>query len=131
MEGDGCTVCSTAEAKLVALSHRLNCSQQEPNHPKKRCSDAEKPPASQPILLQHYPLYRKSDAECSGEDAAPPEEKTIPFKEKYDVLSQEASQKVFSISILSIGGGGWVGEWPGTMAAKGKHLLTRTTPSSS
>ncbi|POI35781.1 hypothetical protein CIB84_000467 [Bambusicola thoracicus] len=69
MEGDGCSLCRTAEAKLVALSHRLNCSQ------------------------QHYPLYRKSDAECSGEDAAPPEEKTIPFKEKYDVLSQEASQK--------------------------------------
>ena len=94
MEGDGCTLCRTAEAKLVALSHRLNCSLQEPNHPQKRCSDAEKPPASQPILLQHYPLYRKSDAECSGEDAAPPEEKNIPFKEKYDVLSQEASQKL-------------------------------------
>ncbi|XP_042724690.1 metallophosphoesterase 1 isoform X1 [Lagopus leucura] len=94
MEGDGCTLCRTAEAKLVALSHRLNCSQQELNHPEKRCSDAEKPPASQPILLQHYPLYRKSDAECSGEDAASPEEKTIPFKEKYDVLSQEASQKL-------------------------------------
>lgn len=28
MEGDGCTLCRTAEAKLVALSHRLNCSQQ-------------------------------------------------------------------------------------------------------
>ncbi|KAJ7418406.1 hypothetical protein WISP_59371 [Willisornis vidua] len=70
MEGDGCAVCRASEAKLVALSHRLNCS------------------------LQHYPLYRKSDAECSGEDSAPPEEKNIPFKEKYDVLSQEASQKV-------------------------------------
>ncbi|XP_053913143.1 metallophosphoesterase 1 isoform X2 [Cuculus canorus] len=70
MEGDGCAVCRTAEAKLVALSHKLNCSQ------------------------QHYPLYRKSDAECSGEDSAPPEEKTIPFKENYDVLSQEASQKL-------------------------------------
>lgn len=58
-------------------------------------------------FTQHYPLYRKSDAECSGEDAASPEEKTIPFKEKYDVLSQEASQKVFSIGSLSIGG--WVG----------------------
>lgn len=28
MEGDGCAVCSTSEAKLVALSHKLNCSQQ-------------------------------------------------------------------------------------------------------
>lgn len=28
MEGDGCAICSTSEAKLVALSHKLNCSQQ-------------------------------------------------------------------------------------------------------
>ena len=28
MEGDGCAVCRTSEAKLVALSHKLNCSQQ-------------------------------------------------------------------------------------------------------
>lgn len=44
---------------------------------------------------QHFPLYRRSDANCSGEDAAPPEERGIPFKERYDVLSQEASQKVW------------------------------------
>ncbi|NXW23446.1 MPPE1 Metallophosphoesterase, partial [Circaetus pectoralis] len=29
MEGDGCAVCRTSEAKLVALSHKLNCSQQK------------------------------------------------------------------------------------------------------
>ncbi|XP_015472695.1 metallophosphoesterase 1 isoform X2 [Parus major] len=94
MEGDGCAVCRTSEAKLVALSHKLNCSQQKPNNSNKRCSDVEKLPASEPILLQHYPLYRKSDAECTGEDSATPEEKNVPFKEKYDVLSQEASQKL-------------------------------------
>ncbi|NXS62570.1 MPPE1 Metallophosphoesterase, partial [Brachypteracias leptosomus] len=94
MEGDGCALCRASEAKLTELSHRLNCSLQRPNHSKKRCSDVEKLPASAPILLQHYPLYRKSDAGCSGEDSAPPEEKNIPFKEKYDVLSQEASQKL-------------------------------------
>ncbi|XP_043364053.1 metallophosphoesterase 1 isoform X3 [Dermochelys coriacea] len=70
LEGDGCTVCSRAEAKLMKLSYKLNCSQ------------------------QHYPLYRRSDAECAGEDSALPEEKNIPFKEKCDVLSREASQKL-------------------------------------
>lgn len=55
-------------------------------------------------FFQHYPLYRKSDAECSGEDSASPEEKKIPFKEKYDVLSQEASQKVWFVESLSIRG---------------------------
>lgn len=118
---------------------------QKPNHSNKRCSDVEKLPASEPILLQvcwgwgeathwhvfsvfitvaewlrccqltlalnvsqHYPLYRSSDAECSGEDSAPPEEKNVPFKEKYDVLSQEASQKVWFLNDLTIGG--WVGD---------------------
>lgn len=50
---------------------------------------------------QHFPLYRPSDANCSGEDAAPPEEKGIPFKERYDVLSREASQKVCQLTRLS------------------------------
>ena len=43
---------------------------------------------------QHVPLYRKNDANCSGEDAAPPDEKYTPFKERYDVLSWEVSRKV-------------------------------------
>ncbi|XP_032645315.1 metallophosphoesterase 1 isoform X1 [Chelonoidis abingdonii] len=95
LDGDGCTICSRAEAKLMKLSHKLNCSQQqEQNHSNKRCNGMEQLPASEPILLQHYPLYRRSDAECIGEDSALPEEKNIPFKEKYDVLSREASQKL-------------------------------------
>uniref|UniRef100_A0A2K5VX42 Metallophosphoesterase 1 n=1 Tax=Macaca fascicularis TaxID=9541 RepID=A0A2K5VX42_MACFA len=70
MNGDGCGICSEAEAELIEVSHRLNCSR------------------------EHYPLYRRSDANCSGDDAAPPEERDIPFKENYDVLSREASQKL-------------------------------------
>ncbi|XP_025220755.1 metallophosphoesterase 1 isoform X3 [Theropithecus gelada] len=70
LNGDGCGICSEAEAELIEVSHRLNCSR------------------------EHYPLYRRSDANCSGEDAAPPEERDIPFKENYDVLSREASQKL-------------------------------------
>nr|KAF6330493.1 metallophosphoesterase 1 [Myotis myotis] len=70
LEGDGCNICSEAEAELMDISHKLNCSR------------------------EHFPLYRQSDANCSGEDSAPPEEKGIPFKERYDVLSREASQKL-------------------------------------
>ncbi|KAL2778301.1 metallophosphoesterase 1 isoform 3, partial [Daubentonia madagascariensis] len=70
LEGDRCTLCSREEAELLAVSHRLNCSR------------------------EHYPLFRRSDANCSGEDAAPPEERNIPFQERYDVLSREASQKL-------------------------------------
>lgn len=45
-------------------------------------------------VLQHYPLYRVSDAGCTGQDAAPPEERHLLFREKYDVLSKEASQRL-------------------------------------
>ncbi|XP_007427911.1 metallophosphoesterase 1 isoform X1 [Python bivittatus] len=94
LEGDGCIICRTAEAKLIELSHQLNCSLQEQNQYKKSCSNVDKLPASAPILLQHYPLYRRSDSECTGEDSAPLEKKNDLFRETYDVLSQEASQKL-------------------------------------
>lgn len=46
------------------------------------------------MYFQHYPLYRASDAECTGEDAAPLNERDQLFQERYDVLSQDASKKV-------------------------------------
>ncbi|XP_011379595.1 metallophosphoesterase 1 isoform X1 [Pteropus vampyrus] len=93
LEGDGCNICSEAEAELIKISHKLNCSREQA-HRSSRCGDGQLLPASAPILLQHFPLYRRSDANCSGEDAAPPEERGIPFKERYDALSREASQKL-------------------------------------
>ncbi|XP_027776074.2 metallophosphoesterase 1 isoform X1 [Marmota flaviventris] len=93
LEGDGCSICSEVEAELTEVSRRLNCSREQvPGS--SQCKGGQQLPASAPILLQHYPLYRASDANCSGEDAAPPEERNIPFQEKYDVLSREASQKL-------------------------------------
>uniref|UniRef100_A0A8C3X2X1 Metallophosphoesterase 1 n=1 Tax=Catagonus wagneri TaxID=51154 RepID=A0A8C3X2X1_9CETA len=70
LEGDGCAICSGEEAELMEISRRLNCSR------------------------EHFPLYRQSDSNCSGEDTAPPGEKDVPFRERYDVLSREASQKL-------------------------------------
>ncbi|XP_052598330.1 metallophosphoesterase 1 isoform X4 [Peromyscus californicus insignis] len=92
MEGDGCSVCSEAEAELREISRKLNCSREQVQG-SSQCEGEQQLPFSAPVLLQHYPLYRASDANCSGDDAAPPEEKNVPFKEKYDVLSREASQK--------------------------------------
>lgn len=46
------------------------------------------------FVAQHYPLYRLSDAGCTGLDAAPAEDRHLLFREKYDVLSKEASQRV-------------------------------------
>ncbi|XP_048968910.1 metallophosphoesterase 1 isoform X3 [Canis lupus dingo] len=92
LEGDGCHLCSEAERELIEISHKLNCSREEPGS--SLCRGLQPLPGSAPVLLQHFPLYRSSDANCSGEDAAPLEERGIPFKERYDVLSQEASQKL-------------------------------------
>ncbi|XP_066872183.1 metallophosphoesterase 1 isoform X3 [Kogia breviceps] len=93
LEGDGCDICSGAEAELLEISHRLNCSREQEHRPQE-CGDGQQLPASAPILLQHFPLYRRNDANCSGDDAAPPDEKYTPFKERYDALSQEASRKL-------------------------------------
>lgn len=92
MEGDGCNICSEEEAELRKISRRLNCSLKESGS--RHCGHGQRLPASAPILLQHFPLYRRSDANCSGEDAAPPEERNVTFKERYDVLSKDASQKL-------------------------------------
>ncbi|XP_077126297.1 metallophosphoesterase 1 isoform X2 [Ranitomeya variabilis] len=70
LEGDNCIICRAAEDQILEVSRQLNCSR------------------------KHYPLYRKSDSACTGEDSATHEEKKVLFKEKYDVLSQDASQKL-------------------------------------
>ncbi|XP_075682553.1 metallophosphoesterase 1 [Rhinoderma darwinii] len=95
LEGDNCIICRTAEDQIVELSRQLNCSRMKSHKDSvEKCRSVHPLPPSAPILLQHYPLYRKSDSECTGEDSASPEEKKVLFKEKYDVLSQDASQKL-------------------------------------
>ncbi|XP_043543679.1 metallophosphoesterase 1 isoform X2 [Chiloscyllium plagiosum] len=94
LQGDGCSICSKVENDLQQLSLALNCSRQlDPSHSSENCKGKEIFPPSAPILLQHYPLYRVSDEECTGEDSASPEEKQLLFREKYDTLSLEASKK--------------------------------------
>ncbi|XP_031760287.1 metallophosphoesterase 1 isoform X2 [Xenopus tropicalis] len=98
LEGDDCDICRAAENQLERISTKLSCSRMR-EHPdfRKKCKNVEKTPMSAPILLQHYPLYRFSDLECTGEDSASPEEKKVLFREKYDVLSQDASKKLLQL----------------------------------
>ncbi|XP_063779513.1 metallophosphoesterase 1 isoform X2 [Pseudophryne corroboree] len=98
LEGDGCVICRAAEDQIIDVSRRLNCSRMK-DHPDfvKKCVNLDLLPPSASILLQHYPLYRKSDSDCTGEDSASPEEKKVLFTEKYDVLSQDASQKLLQL----------------------------------
>ena len=39
-------------------------------------------------------MYRLNDAECEGPDAAPPDEKYATMKQKFDCLSESASNRV-------------------------------------
>nr|XP_046214168.1 metallophosphoesterase 1-like isoform X2 [Oncorhynchus gorbuscha] len=97
LHGDGCPICQSVEKQLYTLSRNLNCSLLQNSQSsiiKEFCRDAWTYPPTPPIILQHYPLYRVSDAGCTGQDAAPPEERHLLFREKYDVLSQEASHRL-------------------------------------
>ncbi|XP_066435630.1 metallophosphoesterase 1 isoform X2 [Eleutherodactylus coqui] len=98
LEGDDCIICRAAEDQILEVSRQLSCSRLK-NHPDfvKKCRSVQPLPASAPVLLQHYPLYRESDSECTEEDSASPEEKKVLFKERYDVLSQDASQKLLRL----------------------------------
>nr|XP_043884061.1 metallophosphoesterase 1 isoform X3 [Solea senegalensis] len=100
LHGDGCPICQSVEKELIKLSKDLNCSLQslQPGGgATDGCDGSQLFPPSSPIMLQHYPLYRVSDAGCTGQDAAPPEERHLLFREKYDVLSKEASQRLLHL----------------------------------
>lgn len=105
LHGDNCPVCQSVEKKLHRFAQELNCSIQSGSNSKltwssytetmiHRCRDVTTHPSSPPIILQHYPLYRISDAECTGDDAAPLDERYQLFRERYDVLSEDASKKL-------------------------------------
>lgn len=83
MEGDYCQICSDAEQKLKSIGDRL-C----PKH--SNCHSVERP-----ILLTHFPLFRNSDSDCGHErDATPDSLKYLPFKQKWDCLSMNATQLI-------------------------------------
>ncbi|CAL1528046.1 unnamed protein product [Lymnaea stagnalis] len=97
MEGDGCSICVQAESALHDISHKLNllkiCDQKASDD---TCKYTLKN-YTRPIILQHFPMYRKSDSDCNTDDAAPPEERNIPFRPKLDSLDQRSTNMLFSL----------------------------------
>jgi len=110
MEGDGCDICSRAEKELSEVATAFDCI----NDPKNdRCEKdydflgdpeadlfwGEREPFRSPVLIQHYPLYRKSDSDCQTEepDSAPADEIGDPFREKWDCVSKESSKKLLKM----------------------------------
>lgn len=89
MEGDGCRLCQQAEQQLMRLRRRFECARNGSRY----CEDPLPIPFSQPIVMQHFPLYRRSDRRCAdGPDSAPEPLKSEPLREKWDCLSAESTE---------------------------------------
>jgi len=91
MEGDKCFLCAPAEKKLKEIAKHLHCDKAK-SHSCKGIPDA--PVNGRPIVLTHFPLFRKSESVCNEPDAAPVELKAILNREKWECLSQEATNKL-------------------------------------
>ncbi|XP_037078573.1 metallophosphoesterase 1-like [Pollicipes pollicipes] len=93
MEGDRCQLCAAADRQLRRLAEVLRCSEAADS----QCAaDLPTLQYSRPIVLQHYPLYRASDAHCAGPDAAPPAVRTQPFRAGWECLSAAASSAILT-----------------------------------
>ncbi|XP_023215030.1 metallophosphoesterase 1-like isoform X2 [Centruroides sculpturatus] len=95
MEGDGCHFCKSADKQLQKIANILNSNKNEKTS--QRYTNVEKLQNSKPIFLQHFPMYRSSDKNCNEPDSAPPEAKFQIFREKWECLSKEASDKVLKL----------------------------------
>ena len=93
LEQDGCALCEKAEQELKQVSSQLKCLHKDKlmfNFWRKQCVLA--PFMSDPVLLQHFPLYRSSEVNCTGRDSPPLERRYIENREGWEVLSQSASE---------------------------------------
>lgn len=77
LHGDGCRLCHEAEVELENIK-------------KKRS-------VIRPIVLQHFPLYRKSDAVCEEMDQHHTIDTKEQYREQWDTLSKESSLKLINI----------------------------------
>ncbi|OQV26073.1 Metallophosphoesterase 1 [Hypsibius exemplaris] len=104
-EGDRCSMCKEAEQQLGVVSLRLRCqralkarTEEEQTLPKE-CDavDFSRETAfSKPIILQHFPMYRLSDEACNEPDEAPADEKSQPFRGKWECISKEATEQIMN-----------------------------------
>uniref|UniRef100_A0AAF5Q245 Calcineurin-like phosphoesterase domain-containing protein n=1 Tax=Wuchereria bancrofti TaxID=6293 RepID=A0AAF5Q245_WUCBA len=85
LERDGCFLCTSTERQIEELSRTFDCTKNVTV-----CNTQ-----SRPVLLLHFPLYRKSDANCPDDyDAAPEPMKSNRFHVGIDCLSNASSQYI-------------------------------------
>ncbi|XP_061708925.1 metallophosphoesterase 1 homolog [Cydia pomonella] len=86
MEGDSCHLCREARFSLDKIAKSLECSKNP-----SECTEIPNFTYSQPIFMQHFPLFRTSDAQCTEPDAPPLPLRNKKFRNKIDALSREAT----------------------------------------
>lgn len=85
---DGCYFCAEAEAEIRRISHRLNCAKpQSQSNACKNMSD-KLDFYTKPVILQHFPTYRKSDEACEEHDSP----KIEKYRANWEVLSKDATK---------------------------------------
>lgn len=85
---DGCYFCAEAETEIQRISQRLNCAQHETQSNTCKNLKEKLPFYARPVVLQHFPTYRKSDVACEEHDS-PEIEK---YRENWEVLSKNATE---------------------------------------
>lgn len=81
LEGDRCPMCMKAERSLETLAKTFR-----------------KDSNNRPILLQHYPLYRRNDANCKEIDSYFGEDReTTIYSDGIHCISQEATNKLINL----------------------------------
>lgn len=85
---DGCYFCAEAEADIRHIAQRLNCAKTKSNSSSCKHLRDQLDFYARPILLQHFPTFRESDAKCAETDIP----KIEPYRENWEVLSKDATK---------------------------------------
>ncbi|XP_023943355.2 metallophosphoesterase 1 [Bicyclus anynana] len=93
LQGDSCRLCTGARQKIEKVSENLTKCAEDAN----QCYKGNlRFNYSHPILMQHFPLYRVSDAICTEPDAPPLPGRNKLFRIKFDALSKESTEYIVS-----------------------------------
>lgn len=86
MTDDGCWFCEKTKRELLDIAAQLDCAKEKT---RKACRRVTRKlnSYSRPILMQHFPTYRNSDAVCLHHDSP----KLEVYREGWEVLSRDAT----------------------------------------
>ncbi|KRY68415.1 Metallophosphoesterase 1 [Trichinella pseudospiralis] len=94
MENDECIFCSEAVRMIHSLNLTLQCAK---DGRKGNCYSGNVTDYIKPIVMQHFPMFRESDALCDEVDEAPFDQKHRLMLEGKDCLSNKSTRFLLEI----------------------------------